>query len=121
MSGRLPPTKVYGAVPPPQQLARGEATESFSSIKSEPESRLAADQVQISVSNTPGPLLPVSIPGSVKQGSIMVSGIQPVSFCMEGYSEQKTVYVCAGSQMRTETQYCKGKTQARWQYCLLAG
>ncbi|CAM6009540.1 unnamed protein product [Sphagnum balticum] len=67
----LPPTKVYGAVPPPQQLAGGGATESFSSIKSEPESRLAADQVQISVSNTPAPLLPVSIPGSVKQGSIM--------------------------------------------------
>ncbi|CAM6036938.1 unnamed protein product [Sphagnum compactum] len=65
---RLPPTKVYGAVPPPQQLAEGGATESFSSIKSEPESRLAADQVQISVSNTPAPLLPVSIPGSVKQG-----------------------------------------------------
>ncbi|CAK9238275.1 unnamed protein product [Sphagnum jensenii] len=68
---RLPPTKVYGAVPPPQQLAGGGATESFSSIKSEPESRLAADQVQTSVSNTPAPLLPVSIPGSVKQGSIM--------------------------------------------------
>jgi hypothetical protein len=83
----LPPTKVYGAVPPPQQLAGGGATESFSSIKSDPESRLAADQVQTSVSNTPAPLLPVSIPGSVKQGSIMVSGIQPVSFCMEGYSE----------------------------------
>ncbi|CAK9250062.1 unnamed protein product [Sphagnum jensenii] len=65
---RLPPTKVYGAVPPPQQLAGGGATESFSSIKSEPESRLAADQVQTSVSNTPAPLLPVSIPGSVKQG-----------------------------------------------------
>ncbi|KAH8952071.1 hypothetical protein BDL97_09G065200 [Sphagnum fallax] len=64
----LPPTKVYGAVPPPQQLAGGGATESFSSIKSEPESRLAADQVQTSVSNTPAPLLPVSIPGSVKQG-----------------------------------------------------
>jgi len=62
----LPPTKVYGAVPPPQQLAGGSTTgvttESSSSIKSEPESRSATEQIPISVSSPSAPAFVANTP-----------------------------------------------------------
>ncbi|CAM6037443.1 unnamed protein product [Sphagnum compactum] len=80
----LPPTKVYGAVPPPQQLAGGSTTgvttESSSSIKSEPESRSATEQIPISVSSPSAPafvantpLLHLPIPCSITEGNILNS------------------------------------------------
>jgi hypothetical protein len=75
----LSPTKVYGAVPPPQQLAGGSTTgvttESSSSIKSEPESRSATEQIPMSVSSPSAPvfvsntpLLHLPIPCSITEG-----------------------------------------------------
>lgn len=91
MHCRLPPTKVYGAVPPPQQLAGGSTTgvttESSSSIKIEPESRSATEQIPIPVSSPTAPafaantpLLHLPIPCSITEGNILVSNIYPVPF-----------------------------------------
>jgi hypothetical protein len=79
MHCRLPPTKVYGAVPPPQQLAGGSTTgvttESSSSIKIEPESRSITEQIPIPVSSPTAPafvantpLLHLPIPCSITEG-----------------------------------------------------
>jgi hypothetical protein len=86
MHCRLPPTKVYGAVPPPQHLAGGSTTgvttEGSSSIKSEPESRSATEQIPISVSSPSAPafvantpLLHLPIPYSITEGNILVSNV----------------------------------------------
>jgi len=88
------PTKVYGAVPSPQQFPGGRTTcvttESSSSIKSELESKSELEQILILVSNpsalafaanTPLPHLP--IPCFVMKGNILVSHICLVPFYKE--------------------------------------
>jgi hypothetical protein len=90
-----PPTKVYGAIPSPQQFVGGSRTgvtiKSFSSIKSESESRSEIKQLLISISspyapsfvaNTP--LLHLPIPCFVMKGNILVFHIYHVPLYKEG-------------------------------------
>jgi hypothetical protein len=90
-----PPTKVYSAIPSPQQFAWGSTidvtTKSSNSIKNDPKSRLKTKQILIYVGNPFAPtfvvnthLLHLPIPCFVMKSKIFVFHIYHVPLYKEG-------------------------------------